>query len=361
MEKIFAIKLSNRIVIGYGNNENYQIVKDKNNNSFFDSLVKMDDNEIIDVSIIMKNIIDRNFGEIISNYINLTCIDEIYKIEFLKTKKIYLLDEILIKLFDKLKLIIRDSINMSLEQAIIIVNNLSNELQFIIHRAALLSNIKIINFLDLNKSIRNYLYFNQSAQKCSAVIIKIDKCIEISIYEERKKIFSQIIDKKDINFKFLNLKEGIKEIKNEDDEFINVRDYVDELTLNAYGKKEELDKFYVYKNNSENKNLSKICIFGALFSTKFPISKESIIIFNFIDFQEKYFKKLFIFNREYEIKQSKLKIFIDDEDISYENCYYKNIKFLLSDHENNYNDYLFTIYYNQENIYNSGKDIIYFL
>ena len=36
MEDIFTIKLSNKIVIGYKNNQNFNIIKDKNNNSDFD-------------------------------------------------------------------------------------------------------------------------------------------------------------------------------------------------------------------------------------------------------------------------------------------------------------------------------------
>ena len=162
MEDIFTIRLSNKIVIGYKNNQNFNIIKDKNNNSDFDSSVKLENEEIIDVSYIMKRINDGNFEEIVSNDIKLTCIDEIYKIEFLKTKTLYLLDDILIKFFEKLKLIVKNSINKPLNQAIIIFDNLSYEIQLIIHRAALLSDIKILNFLDLNKSIMNYLYYKKN-------------------------------------------------------------------------------------------------------------------------------------------------------------------------------------------------------
>ena len=356
MEDIFTIKLSNKIVIGYKNNQNFNIIKDKNNNSDFDSSVKLENEEIIDVSYIMKRINDGNFEEIVSNDIKLTCIDEIYKIEFLKTKTLYLLDDILIKFFEKLKLIVKNSINKPLNQAIIIFDNLSYEIQLIIHRAALLSDIKILNFLDLNKSIMNYLYYKKNHKDCTIVIIKIDNDIEISIYNERKKIFSQRIDKIDIDFKFLNEKEVIKEIKDGGEGFSEFKDYVNNLTLNSYGEKEKIDKIYVYINKDNNENLNEYFIFGALYSNQFPISKESIVKFNFLDYEQNYdIKKLIIFDRKYKIKQKKMKIFIDDDDIPYENCYYKNINFIFKDKNKIYN-YTITIYYNQENIFNIKKD-----
>ena len=40
----------------------------------------------------------------------------------------------------------------------------------------------------------------------------------------------------------------MKEITNEDEEFNNIKDYINKLTLIAYGKIEELDKFYVYNS-----------------------------------------------------------------------------------------------------------------
>lgn len=123
-EEIFAVKLGKDIAIGYEINGDRAIIKDKVNNSKFNYLVKIDDIEI-NVNEIFESLIEKKFGQI-NKDIKVTCIDEIIKLEIIKSKKIYLLEHILIKLFEEIKQIVNKLINKNLNKAIIIINNLPN-------------------------------------------------------------------------------------------------------------------------------------------------------------------------------------------------------------------------------------------
>ena len=151
-EEIFAIKLGKSITIGYEKNGETFIIKDKNQNSMFDYLIRIEDELEINMNDIINYIIKEKINTIETD-IKITYIDEIYRIEVLKAKKIYLLEHALMKLFEKIKLIIKNSIGKSLNKLIFIFNNIPYELQLIIHRATMISKIQIINFIDLNKSI----------------------------------------------------------------------------------------------------------------------------------------------------------------------------------------------------------------
>ena len=99
-EEVFAIKFGKKIVIGYEINREKVIINDKFQNSKFNYLIKIDDNTEIDVYEIVKNIIKENFEQTGNNY-KITYIDEIFKIEVIKSGKKYLLEQIIIKLFEK--------------------------------------------------------------------------------------------------------------------------------------------------------------------------------------------------------------------------------------------------------------------
>ena len=356
-EEVFAIKLGKNIVIGYEINGQKHIVKDKDNNSNFDYLITIDDNIEINVNEIIKYIIDEKFGQKLKD-IKIICSDEIYKVEILKSGKKYLLDNILLKLFEKIKKIVSTLLNKKLNKTIIIFNNLPYELILIFHRAAFISRIQIINFLDLNKSIRFYLnYNNESMKNNSVALIKIDEKIEISIFEKNiiKRIFNTVLNKDEINFENLSLKEEINEINNQNEDKIYIQKIINKLTVKAYGIEETLNKIYIF-NNTESENLNQFSIFGALYSSHFPISKEFTLILNFIDYKENYLlKELTILNKKYKINQKILEIIIDDYDIPFENCYYKNIKIYYEDNSSIEN--IITIYYNQKNFYSCTKDI----
>ena len=173
-EEIFAIKLGKNISIGCEINGQVAIIKDRDNNSNFDYLIKIDNTEI-NVNEITKYIIEEKFEQI-REEIKILYIDEIYKIQVLKSGKIYLFEEILVKLFEKIKLIVRTSLNKQITKAIIIFNHLPNEIRLLFHIAALISGIQINNFIDLNKSILFYLYNNNNKpiNDNSVAMIKID-------------------------------------------------------------------------------------------------------------------------------------------------------------------------------------------
>ena len=61
-------------------------------------------------------------------------------------------------------------------------------------------------------------------------------------------------------------------------------------------------------------------------------------------------------NNKYSINQKRLEIIIDDYDISFENCFYKNIKITSIDNNQFSIDNIITIYYNQKNFYCCLKD-----
>ena len=362
-EEIFAIKLGKNISIGCEINGQVAIIKDRDNNSSFDYLIKIDNTEI-NVNEVTKYIIEEKFEQI-REEIKILYIDDIYKIQVLKSGKIYLFEEILVKLFEKIKLIIRTSLNKQLTKAIIIFNNLPHEIRLLFHIAALISGIQINNFIDLNKSITFYLYNNNKPINDNSVaMIKIDEKIEISIFEKNnkvngniKKIFNTILNKDDFLIN-LPLKEDINEIDDKNEKIEYIKNIINQLTQKAYGTKETLNKIYIL-NNKESERLSQIAIFGALYSNKFPISKEFTLIINFIDYTKDYpLSELIIMEKKYEINQNRLEIIIDDNDIPFSNCFYKNIKITFSDNSSKENiDNILTVYYNQKNFYSCTKDI----
>ena len=123
-EELFAIKLGKNIAIGYEINGDRAIIKDKEKNSKFNYLIKIDDIEI-NINEIFESLIEKKFGQINKDII-VTCINEIIKVEIIKSKKIYLLEHILIKLFEEIKQIVNKLINKDLNTAIFIINNFPN-------------------------------------------------------------------------------------------------------------------------------------------------------------------------------------------------------------------------------------------
>ena len=107
---------------------------------------------------------------------------------------------------------IKEIINKDLNKAIIIFNNLPYELMLKFNIAAAISNIKIINFFDLNKSIMYYLnYIKKIESNNNIEIIKIKKNnITVSIFENKtaKIIFKCFIDKNNIDIEKIELKDN---------------------------------------------------------------------------------------------------------------------------------------------------------
>ena len=357
----FAVKLGTNISIGYEINGQKFLIKDKEQNSMFNYSIDIDDNIKIDLNDIINCIIKEKFGNI-GKDIDLTYNDEIYRINILKSKKIYLFEEILVKLFEKINKIIYSSVNYHLNKAIIIYNNIPYELRLIIHRAAIMSRIKIINFIDLNKTIKFYLDYSNMINNNSLTLIKIDEKIEVSVFEKKNKlrILNSILNKTDINFENLILEEVINEIKNEEN-FEYLKNIIDKLMIKSYGITKEIDKIYVF-NNTETENLNEISIFGAIYSNNFPISKESILVFNFFDYYENYSINQLLINKNlYEIRQKKLEINFEDNNIPFEDCYYRHIKieFFKKDDKDSMDmsENIITFYYYQKNVYCCSKDI----
>ena len=101
-QDIFAIKFENNISVGYEENGQKKIIKDKEKNSLFNYLITIDDNVEINIYEIFKFINEDKIGKI-GEYINLNNVDEIFTIENLKSGKIYLFEQLLVKLFEKIK------------------------------------------------------------------------------------------------------------------------------------------------------------------------------------------------------------------------------------------------------------------
>ena len=359
MEEIIAINFGKSITIGYDVNGEKTIIRDKEKIFKLDYLIKMDEKIDIDVHEIIESIISEKY-EILEKGIKIHNDNEIYKIEILSSKTVYLLDNILINLFEKIKNNVKKLVDKLLKKTIIIFNYLPYELRLIFHRAALISGIEIINFIDLNKSIRYFLECGKKVNDNPVAIIKVDEKIEISIFAEKdiQRIFNNTLSKEEIDLDNLALNEGINEFDCQNKNISNIINIIKKLTIKAYGINEvSFNKIYIY-NNSENEELNKISIFGALYSNNFPKSKEGTIIFNFIDFEDDYFlKQLTIMKNIYKINQKRLEIMITDNDIPFENCYYKNIRIYFADKNNNLKDIILTVHYDQKNYYCCSKDI----
>ena len=357
---LFVIKLGTNITIGYEINGQKLIIKDKEQNLTFNYFIEIDANIKINLNDIISCIMEEKYGNI-GNDIELIYTEEIYRLKILKSGKIYLLEELFVKLFEKIKKIIHNLINHHLHKAIIIYNNISYELRLILHRATLISRITIINFIDLNKTIKIYLDYNSMVKNNSLALIKIDEKLEISVFDKtnNNRIFHSILNKNEINFDNLKLKKGLNEIKNKKD-FEYLKNIMDKLILKSYGNKKVIDKIYIYKN-IDSEYLNEISIFGAIYSNNNPISKESILIFNFIDFCDNYpLKQLKIQKNVYKINQKILEINLDDNNIPFEDCYFRHIKiqFFKNDIENmELVDNIITFYYYQKNFYFCTKDI----
>ena len=359
MEKdIFAIKLGSNIVIGYEKNGQKTIIKDKDNNPFFNYMIKIDDNLEINIKKIINYIIKGKFGKVDDNF-NIICANEIYRIEIIKNGKIYLLEELFMKLLEKIKNVINTLINKQLNKIILIYQHLTYELLLILKRASIISRLKIINFIDINKSVRFYLdYQNIIHKNNSIVLIQFDENIQISLYDKNsiKRIFNSEIKKNDINIKFMPLKKELDEIINKN-YFNYIKKFINKLTVKAYGAEEIIDKINLF-NNTESEYINEITISGALYSTTFPISKECLLIFNFIDYNNNYpIEQLKILEKSYKINRNILEINIDDLEIPFEDCYYRNINIIFKDNFSNNTENIITIYYNQKNYFFCTKDI----
>ena len=94
------------------------------------------------------------------------------------------------KLFEKIKTVINTLINKQLKKIIFIYNNLTNEILLSFLKASIISRLKIINFIELNKNIRFYLdYSNKYLKDKSIVIIKFDEKMQISLFKKIIKEF----------------------------------------------------------------------------------------------------------------------------------------------------------------------------
>ena len=224
-EEVFAINLGKSITIGYEINGEKSILQDKDENTKLISyLIQIDENIEINVYNIIQNIIKEKFGKDGIDF-KIYKNDGIYKVEILKSAKIYLLDEIIIKLFEKLKFIINSLLNKELKRTVIIFNHLSYELLLIIHKAAIISGIEIINFIDLNKSMRFYLDFNKQVSNESVALIQLNKKIEISIFkkDEIKRIFNCVLNEEEIKLPNLILRDELNEINNNNVKTLDIK------------------------------------------------------------------------------------------------------------------------------------------
>ena len=359
MEEVFAINFGKSITIGFDVNGEKAIIRHKEKILKLDYLIKMDEKINIDIYEIIQSIITEKY-ENLEKGIKIHNDNEIYKIEILGSKTVYLLDNILINLFEKIKNTVKQFIEKQLKKTIIIFNYLPNELLLILQRAAFISGIEIIDLIDLNKSIRFFLMYEKKVSDNSTAIIKVDEKIEISIFDKKdiKRIFNGTLNKEEIDLNNLALNEVINEFDIQNKNISNIIEIMNKLTKKAYGVNDILfNKIYIY-NNSDNEELIQFSIFGALYSYNFPRSKEGIIIFNFVDFEDDYFlKELEIMENVYKINQKRLEIMITDNDIPFENCYYKNIRIHFKDKDNNSKDSMLTVHYGQKNYYCCTKDI----
>ena len=107
-----------------------------------------------------------------------------------------------------------------------------------------MSKLQVVNCIDLNKVFRFYLdYSDKFCKNKSIAVIKIDENIEISVFEKDniKRIFNSSLNKGDINFENLSLKEELNEITNQK-EFIFIKNIISKLISKTYGNVDVLNK-----------------------------------------------------------------------------------------------------------------------
>lgn len=98
-----------------------------------------------------------------------------------------------------------------------------------------MAKIQIIKFINLNKSIAFFLKNKNIIEENVVALIDINKKIEVSIFEKNhiKRIFNSIVNKSDINFDNLPLKEEIYEINSKNKDYLYIKSIINNLTKKA--------------------------------------------------------------------------------------------------------------------------------
>lgn len=186
--KLFAITFGNDFSIAYSSYDNNKIefIKDKKNNTLFNYEVEIDNIIINPYKII--NIISEGFKEDSEYIINYT--NDNYLIQY-KDKKDLKLEDILEKLFIKIKTIVQDSIQNKIKNIILVLEkNISYDITIIMKTIGILQDINIINILDITSAIKYYLENeNINFPTYFSIIININFFLEFSVFKENRKIF----------------------------------------------------------------------------------------------------------------------------------------------------------------------------
>ena len=160
--KIFSITFGNNFSIAtssYDNaNNKIELIKDKNNKTLFNYEVKI--NNIIINPYKIINLISEGIKEDSEYIISYT--NDNYLIQY-KDKKDIKLEDILEKLFIKIKAIVQDSIQNEIKNIILVFEKkISYDIKIIMKTIGLLLDVNIVNILDITSAIKFYLEMEKS-------------------------------------------------------------------------------------------------------------------------------------------------------------------------------------------------------
>lgn len=364
--KLFAMTFGNAFSIAYSSYDNNKIefIQDKNNNKLFNYEVEIDDVVINPYKII--NLISEGIKEDSEYIISYT--NDYYLIQY-KDKKNLKLEDILEKLFIKLKTIVKDSIQNTIKNIILVFQkNISYDITIIMKTIGLLLDINIINILDITSAFKFYLENEKiNFPTYFSIIINMNCVLEFSVFKQKRKIFKKshklasdeyekLINNKDE----INLKKEFEVLnKKKSENFFNFFfEIIKKKMDDDMGDQDfDIQEIY-YTNNLNNEILLKNLCFGAILSDKYPLLSEYQLIIKFLDYNENNnLSTIELSYIEFSISQPEIKLTIE-EFIPYKNCFYMAIPLIMRE-KNAFarKKSIITIYFNQINYFYASANL----
>ena len=327
-----SIAFGKSILISYNepdHKDKIELIKDKNNNSFFDYNIGINNNKI-DVYQIIKLISN---GILFDNEYEIQYTNDNYLVKYKGLELNF--NDILTELFNKIKKIVKDSIDYIIKDIFITFEkDIPYKLKIIMKTVGLLCNLNILKFNDSIISIKYYLEMNHIITKefSSSIIVKRDKTLEFCVFNMGIKIYKGYIESDEtLSYKILSDDEFQIFNKEKNGTYYNnflsiIRNQIE----HDMGKQDfEIQELYLFEKKDDNSFLKYLSI-GGLYSEKYQNFKEYEIIIKFIDYEEKKKQLIKTFSLSngiiFSASKSTMKI-LNEYKAPYNDCFYISLPF----------------------------------